>query len=81
MQTNGYFPHINSLLIKQMVMSTFPSITTDGRATPENIEKTLINYRYLMGKYGDLEEKKYGKYSLFQGVLGKGTRSPPQLYC
>jgi len=78
MQANGYFPHMNSLLIKQMVMSTFPSINTEGKVTPENIEETLIQSRYILGKYRDHEEKKYGKYNLFQGVLGKGQR--PQFF-
>ena len=62
MKDNGYFPHANSLLIKQMIMSAFPPITTDNEITPENIEDTLIRSRYVLGKYRDLEEKKYGKY-------------------
>lgn len=78
MQGNGYFPHVNSLLIKQMIMSTFPSITTESKATPENIEETLVRSRTIMGKYRDHEEKKHGKYSLFQGILGKGHR--PQFF-
>ncbi|VEU34721.1 unnamed protein product [Pseudo-nitzschia multistriata] len=78
MAANGYYPHQNSLIIKQMIMSTFPSINTDGKATPENIEQTLIRSRYLIGKYADLEEKKHGKYSLLGGILGKGHR--PQFF-
>eukprot|EP00536_Pseudo-nitzschia_multiseries_P004817 jgi/Psemu1/189075/e_gw1.84.76.1 len=78
LQANGYFPHMNSLIIKQMVMSTFPSINTEGKATPENIEETLIKSRYVLGKYRDFEEKKNAKYGLFRGILGKGHR--PQFF-
>ena len=78
MKGNGYFPPTNSLLIKQMIMSAFPPITTENKITPENIEDVLIRGRYILGKYRDLEERKYGKYSLFEEILGKGQR--PQFY-
>lgn len=76
MDANGYLPHLNSLLIKQMVMTAFPSINTDGKCTPENLETTLIKARKILGKYRDHEEGH--KHSLFRGVLGKGQR--PQFF-
>ena len=75
MTANGYHPHLNSLLIKQMVMVAFPTINQDGEYTPKNLETSLLRARQILGNYRDHEEK---KYSLFQGVLGKGFR--PQFY-
>lgn len=72
---NGYHPHINSVLTKQMVMTAFPPIMTDKEFTPENIEGALVRKRTIMNEYLEIREKK--KYS-YSSIFGKGQR--PQFY-
>ena len=74
LQDNGYAPHVNSILIKQMILTAMPPISR-GDYTPENMESALLRSRYVLGKYANHEEK---RLTLFRGVLGKGQR--PQFY-
>mmetsp|Transcript_62803 Transcript_62803/g.185464 ORF Transcript_62803/g.185464 Transcript_62803/m.185464 type:complete len:510 (-) Transcript_62803:200-1729(-) len=72
---NGYHPHIQSVLVKQMVMTAFPSITKDKEYTPENIEEALTRRRAIMNEYLQIQERQ--KYSR-SAILGTGYR--PQFY-
>ena len=74
LQDNGYAPHVNSILIKQMILTAMPPIQR-GDYTPENIEPALLRARDILGRYANHEEK---RLTLFRGVLGKGQR--PQFY-
>ena len=64
LQDNGYAPHVNSILIKQMILTAMPPIQR-GDYTPENIEPALLRSRYVLGKYANHEEK---RLTLFQGL-------------
>ena len=76
LRDSGYQPHVNSVLLKQMVMSAFPTVNTAGEMyTPETIEDSLIRSRHVMGKYLEHEESKVWK---IRSILGKGNR--PQFY-
>lgn len=65
---NGYSPHVNPVLIKQMVMTAFPSITRDKEFTPENIEEALVRQSSIMGHYMVVADKQRTRYSL-RGIL------------
>ena len=58
LDANGYGPHINSTLVKQMILSAFPSISTDEEYTPENIEGALVRSRQVMNEYAGMGETK-----------------------
>jgi len=70
---NGYNPHLNSLIIKQMVLSAFPSITREKEFTPETIRANLLRSNQVMNEYLALEERK--KYTrtkmLSSGAIGR----------
>jgi hypothetical protein len=55
---NGYHPHLNSLVIKQMVLSAFPSITREKEYTPDNIKDALLLSNQVMHEYLAHQEKK-----------------------
>jgi len=58
---NGYNPHLNSLVIKQMILSAFPSITQERQLTPDNITDVLLRSNQVMNEYLAYEKKR--KYS------------------
>mmetsp|Transcript_28698 Transcript_28698/g.60344 ORF Transcript_28698/g.60344 Transcript_28698/m.60344 type:complete len:716 (+) Transcript_28698:93-2240(+) len=48
---NGYDPHTSSVLLKQMFMIAFPSISRELEFTPNNIEERLVKAKRVMAKY------------------------------
>jgi hypothetical protein len=72
---NGYHPHVQSVMVKQMMLSAFPTITHDKEYTPENLEEALVRRRQIMKQYVEMHERK--KYS-FGAIVGGGVR--PQFY-
>jgi hypothetical protein len=74
LQDNGYAPHVNSILVKQMILTAMPPLW-QGDLTPDNIEPALLRSRHVSGRYANHEEQ---RLTLFQGVLGKGQR--PQFF-
>ncbi len=66
---NGYDPHTASVLLKQMFMIAFPSISREQEFTPENIESRLVKAKRVMAKYvRESAEKPFTVTS----VLGNG---------
>jgi hypothetical protein len=55
---NGYSPHLNSVVMKQMVLSAFPSITREKEYTPDNITPALLLSNQVMHEYLAHQEKK-----------------------
>ena len=72
---NGYHPHMTSLLIKQMVMTAFPSLTREKEFTPDNIEEYILRAQRVLTKYAEVEDQR--RYT-FPSIMGTGTR--PQFY-
>ncbi|KAL3925136.1 MAG: hypothetical protein SGILL_000608 [Bacillariaceae sp.] len=66
---NGYNPHINSVLIKQMVLTVFPSISGERDYTTENVKGRLLMADQVLDEYLTIEEKR--KYS-WSKLLGNG---------
>jgi hypothetical protein len=68
---NGYNPQTQSLVIKQMILSAFPTICKDKEYTPDNIEEFLVKGRQVMNQH---LEKHPGskKYSLAK-IVGSGA--------
>jgi hypothetical protein len=58
---NGYNPHLNSVVMKQMVLSAFPSIPREKEYTPDNIKDALLLSNQVMHEY--LAHQKKKKYS------------------
>lgn len=48
LEGNGYHPYVNSILIKQMVLTAFPSITTEKEITPDNIETAVVRFMAII---------------------------------
>lgn len=70
---NGYHPHINSLMIKQMILSAFPSVTCEKEYTPENLGDVLLRSIQVMNEYLQLQEKRKYSWSKLLGNGGKPT--------
>lgn len=65
---NGYQPHTNPVLIKQMVLTAFPSITRERELTPDNIEEVLVKSGRVMQSYLTVSDRQKARYSL-AGIL------------
>ena len=65
---NGYNPHTNPVLIKQMILTAFPTITREKEVTPENIEESLLRQSSIMGNYVSITDRQKLRYSL-PGIL------------
>ena len=62
---NGYSPHDNSLLLKQMMLNAFPTIVQDGvEYRPDNIEERTLKWRYLMNKHLAMSNERELRYSM-----------------
>lgn len=55
---NGYKPYYNTMLLKQMLMTTFPKISDNEDYTPENAEGIVLRFERLMYNYVKVEEEK-----------------------
>ena len=65
---NGYNPHVNPILIKQMVMTAFPTVSKDKEITPQNLEESLLRIGSIMSHYVTIADKQKSRYSL-PGIL------------
>ena len=54
LRDNGYHAQTRPLVVKQLILSAFPTITEGDELTPENLEEALINERGLANHYLDL---------------------------
>jgi len=54
----GYYPHTDTPMIKQMIMSAFPVISQEKTYTNENVEQVLLNSFRIIENYIVLEESK-----------------------
>mmetsp|Transcript_33746 Transcript_33746/g.81590 ORF Transcript_33746/g.81590 Transcript_33746/m.81590 type:complete len:699 (-) Transcript_33746:117-2213(-) len=54
---NGYNPHITSVLMKQMFMTSFPPLTRDSTISEENVEDFLLKSRTVLSRYAEQETK------------------------
>lgn len=62
---SGYDPHINSLLLKQMVLSAFPTISADNaNYTPDNLEDRALKWEYVMNKHLAMSNADQRRYSM-----------------
>jgi hypothetical protein len=55
---NGYNPHLNSVIMKQMVLSAFPPITREKEYTPDNVKDAVLLSNRVMNEYLAHEKKK-----------------------
>jgi hypothetical protein len=69
LEDNGYAAHAQSLVIKQMIASAFPTITHDEGLTEDNIEEIYLRARRVTNQYLALEEEE--QYS-HRSLLGRG---------
>ena len=67
---NGYNPHIQSLMIKQMILTAFPSITKEKEYTKENIRERILRTNRILNEYMAITDRR--KYN-FKKLLGNGT--------
>jgi hypothetical protein len=67
---NGYNPHVNSVVMKQMVLSAFPPITREKEYTPDNVKDAVLLSNQIMNEY--LAHKKKKKYT-WTKVLDNGA--------
>lgn len=65
---NGYNPHVNPMLVKQMVLTAFPTITKEKEVTPSNIEDILLRDGRVMSSYIGVQDSQKSRYSL-TGIL------------
>jgi hypothetical protein len=61
---NGYYPTVNPILMKQMVLTAFPSITREKEFTPDNLEEILLRQSSIMGNYLAVADKQKRNYSI-----------------
>ena len=66
---NGYNPHVNGVLIKQMILTVFPTVCDEREFTPENVRQRLLMGNQIMDEYMSVQEKR--KYS-WSKLLGHG---------
>jgi hypothetical protein len=67
---NGYNPHVNSVVMKQMILSAFPPITREKEYTPDNVKDAVLLSNQIMHEY--LAHKKKKKYT-WSKVLDNGA--------
>lgn len=48
---NGYNPHMNPILIKQMVLTAFPPIAMVEECTPGSVEERALKWRQNLNRY------------------------------
>jgi len=70
---NGYRPHLNSLIIKLMVLTAFPSITQEEELTPETLKDAIIRMSRVMNEYLNVQETRTYTWSKNLGQGGKPT--------
>lgn len=61
LRANGYQPQYSAILMKQMILSAFPTLTTE-EISSDNLEQTLVNIQALNNQFLRLEDD--NKYSL-----------------
>ena len=69
---NGYSPHTQSLVLKQMILSAFPAISRDKEFTPDNIEEFLVKSRQVVNRHLEPSTPGPKKYAL-RNILGSGA--------
>lgn len=70
---NGYNPHVTSFMIKQMVLSAFPSITQEKELTPESLETALLKQRRVFGMYASSLRRRQPSNIPIDRTLGQGS--------
>lgn len=70
---NGYQPHMQSVVLKLMVMTAFPSLTQGEAMAPDNVKRALLRVRRVMNKYVEVEEQK--KYSASNIMSSAGAQN------
>lgn len=70
---NGYNPHTNSTVIKQMVLTAFPTVTQEGEYRPETLKDVLLRSAQVMNEYLDVQERHKYSWSKLLGNGGKPT--------
>ena len=75
LKDKGYNPHMQSMLIKQMVLSAFPPVKEEQEYTAENLEEYLVKNRRVMNQYVELQDKRKRNYT-WSSVLGHGGGGP-----
>merc|ERR1711862_897476 len=53
----GYSPHLNTQILKQMIMTAFPVIMKEKPLNPKNIEEAVLNYARVLNSHSYMEDK------------------------
>jgi hypothetical protein len=56
LELNGYNPHLMSVMMKQMFITSFPPLSSDPEFTEENVEEYLLKGQRVMSRYVDQKE-------------------------
>lgn len=76
LQDSGYTPHIQTQLVKQMIISAFPPvINREGNKdlfTPDNVEDALLRRRQIMNEHLSALERKKNKNYNWGTIIGNG---------
>jgi len=74
LKASGYAAHVQPVVIKQMIMSAFPTVLEEGKEiTPENFQQILLHAQRVYNQYLDIPEE--NPYSL-NGILATRGTTP-----